>query len=144
MTAPLILVVDDSSDIRRLVLEVLRLDGVDGEEADTGVAALARLACDPLPDLVVLDVQMPHLDGWDTLRRIRSDPRTADVAVVPCTVKSGPVDTELAAQLDADGFVMKPFAIDDLAKQILAVLALRRDERLARRRARREEPAAGT
>ena len=128
-----ILVVDDSADIRRLVVEVLRAEGLDGEEAATGVAALDRLAADPLPDLVVLDVQMPALDGWDTLRRIRSDPRTAAVAVVLCTVKAGARDAALAAELGCDAYVNKPFAIDALADEIHEVLRLPPDERLARR-----------
>ena len=134
-----VLVVDDNADIRSLVVEVLRMEGVDGEEVDTGVAALERLGRDPLPDLVVLDVQMPQLDGWDTLRRIRKDPRTASIPVVLCTVKSGVADMELAWELETDGFVMKPFPIDQLVQQVTTILRLTTDERSARRQAIREE-----
>lgn len=139
-----VLVVDDNADIRRLVLEVLRLEGVDVEEADTGLAAMERLAADPLPDVVVLDVQMPHLDGWDTLRRIRALPRTAAVPVILCTVKSGPVDTEMAALLDSDGFLTKPFEIDELVVQVRGVLVATAEELVARRAAARLELAQPT
>ena len=131
-----ILVVDDDADISTLVAELLRLAGHRTTTAASGTAALAALTepvDDGLPDLVLLDVQMPELDGWDTLRAIRARPATAALPVVLCTVKSGPVDTELGWSLGCDGYVVKPFAIGDLVAEIEAVLGRSAEERVARR-----------
>lgn len=131
MTA--VLVVDDDDDIRTLVAELLRLTGYEVETANSGVAALALLEGGLDPDLVLLDVQMPELDGWDTLRGIRAVDALAELPVVLCTVKSGPVDTELGWSLGCDGYVVKPFAIDVLVTEVEAVLAAGPEERAERR-----------
>ena len=128
-----VLVVDDDDDIRLLVAELLRLTGYEVLPASSGVEALAVLAAGLDPDLVLLDVQMPEMDGWDTLRGIRADEDLQDLPVVLCTVKSGPVDTALGWALGCDGYVVKPFAIDALVSEVETVLARSIEERLARR-----------
>jgi DNA-binding response OmpR family regulator len=128
-----VLVVDDDDDIRLLVAELLRLTGYEVLPAASGVEALAVLAAGVRPDLVLLDVQMPELDGWDTLRCIRNDVDLHHLPVVLCTVKSGPVDTALGWTLGCDGYVVKPFAIDALVGEVEAVLARTADEREAHR-----------
>jgi len=130
-----ILVFDDDPDIRQLVAELLRLSGYRSVLAASGVEALDRLVNfpPPLPSLVLLDVQMPELDGWDTLRAIRARPAVADLPVVLCTVKSSPTDTALGWTLGCDGYVVKPFAIGDLITEVEAVLALDDAGRATRR-----------
>lgn len=132
-----ILVVDDDADIRQLVAELLRLSGFDHEMVGSGAEALDRLASDvlPIPELVLLDVQMPVLDGWDTLRAIRAQPRTAEVPVILCTVKSSTDDLLRGWSLGCDGYVGKPFAIAELMAEVRAVLALGTGERASRRAA---------
>jgi two-component system response regulator CpxR len=130
-----ILVVDDDPDIRQLVAELLRLTGYECSVAASGVDAIDQLAVDPLPSLVLLDVQMPMLDGWDTLRAIREQQRLADLPVVLCTVKSGPVDLRLGWSIGCDGYVVKPFAISDLINEVETVLAVAPGDRVARREA---------
>ena len=132
---PSILVVDDDPDIRQLVAELLRLSGYDSVTAASGVEAIERLALEPRPTLVLLDVQMPVLDGWDTLRAIRAQPHLDDLPVVLCTVKSGPVDLALGWSLGCDGYVVKPFAIADLVDEVESVLAVAPEDRPARREA---------
>jgi CheY-like chemotaxis protein len=125
-----VLVVDDDSDIRQLVVGLLRLSGHDVTSAPSGRDALTMLAdTDRLPDLVLLDVQMPDLDGWDTLRAIRERPELAALPVVFCTVKSSPSDVELGWSLGCDGYIVKPFAIAELVAEIARVLAARRSVR---------------
>lgn len=119
----LVLVVDDDDDIRLLVGELLRLTGYEVIAASSGVQALALLEAGTRPDLVLLDVQMPELDGWDTLRGIRAVEEHRDLPVVLCTVKSGPVDTALGWSLGCDGYVVKPFAIEALIQEVERVLA---------------------
>ncbi len=137
-----ILVVDDDADIRQLLAELLRLTGYVPETAASGVEALARLDRDePTPALVLLDVQMPELDGWDTLREIRSRPELASLAVVLCTVKSSPRDLAHGWSLGCDGYVVKPFAIGDLVAEVDEVLSLPPEGRRARRIAAARELA---
>jgi DNA-binding response OmpR family regulator len=124
-----VLVVDDDDDIRLLVAELLRLTGYEVVAASSGVQALELLAAGTRPDLVLLDVQMPELDGWDTLRTIRGTEAVADLPVVLCTVKSGPVDTALGWSLGCDGYVVKPFAIDALVEEVEGVLGRSVEER---------------
>jgi CheY-like chemotaxis protein len=125
---PRALVVDDEDDVRALVSVVLGNADFDVRTAVSGVAALELLATDPLPHLVVLDVQMPDLDGWDTLAAIRGDPRTAGVAVMLCTVRAQPRDDERARSLGCDAYIRKPFAIDVLAAEAHAVVRRRTGE----------------
>ena len=128
-----VLVVDDDEDIRMLVAELLRVSGHEVVGAPSGVEALALLEAGARPDLVLLDVQMPELDGWDTLRGIRGMAGIGEVPVVLCTVKSGPVDTALGQALGCDGYVVKPFAIVDLVEEVEAVLSRTPEERRTRR-----------
>ena len=85
---------------------------------------------------MLLDVQMPEIDGWETLSRIRADPRTAELPVVLCTVKGLPEDTLKGWSLGCDGYLGKPFDIADLVEELQGVLRRTPDERLAWRRAR--------
>lgn len=130
-----VLVVDDDEDIRHLVTEVLRLSGFVPSSVSSGVEALRLLRrAHPLPSLVLLDVQMPELDGWDTLRAIRTDPHATDVPVVLCTVKASPLDAAVGWALGCDGYIVKPFAISELIDEVETVLAADFNERVARRR----------
>jgi DNA-binding response OmpR family regulator len=128
-----VLIVDDDPDIRRLVAEVLRLGGHEPEEAPNGLEALTRLRSGARPDLVLLDVQMPDLDGWDTLRTLRAIEHLADVPVVLCTVKAGPNDVLRGWELGCDGYLGKPFAISELRAEVDAVIARSVAERHAHR-----------
>jgi CheY-like chemotaxis protein len=116
------LVVDDADDVRLLVREVCRLVGIEVDEAESGAAALAQLAAGPLPDVVVLDVQMPELDGWDTLAAIRGHERTQDLPVILCSVRSRPADLDRARSLGANEVVPKPIAVEELAKVVQQVI----------------------
>jgi len=134
-------VVDDAPDIRLLADLVLTMAGFTVRAASSGSEALRMLARDDLPDIVLLDVQMPEVDGWETLTRLRQHPRTADLPVVLCTVKGLPEDTLKGWSLGCDGYLGKPFDIGALVEELEGVL--RRDyvERQALRRAKVAELA---
>ena len=125
-----ILVVDDDPDIRQLVVELLRLSGYEARSASSGVIALSELTdrFGERPDVVLLDVQMPELDGWDTLRAIRSRAELRGLKVVLCTVKAAPEDVQLAYSLGSDGYLAKPFAVAELVAEIERVQSLPRPE----------------
>ena len=127
---PSVLVVDDSEDIRFLIRAVLTRAGFEVTETSSGPEALAALAGGSLPDVVVLDVQMPDIDGWDTLSALRRSPATADIAVILCTVKSSTEDAVRAWALGCDGYLTKPFSIAALAEEVTALVSRAHDERL--------------
>ncbi len=134
-----VLVVDDAPDIRDLMRTVLEYQGFTVCEAESGQAALDVLAAGPMPDLAVVDVQMPDLDGWGVLSGVRRDPACAGVPVILCTVKSGREDLLRAWALGADGYLNKPFAIDDLVVEAWSVLHRTPDQRDAIRRTRYDD-----
>jgi CheY-like chemotaxis protein len=127
----LAMTVDDADDLRALVRTVLESNGFDVIEAASGRAALDELGAGARPDIIVLDVQMPDLDGWDTLTAIRADAATADVAIVLCTVRAAQADIDHGWALGCDGFLPKPFAIDELARTVTEVSARTQQERAA-------------
>lgn len=129
-----VLLVDDAQDIRLLVRAVLQRAGHEVIEADCGSAALALLDQPPLPDAVILDIQMPGLDGWETLVQLRGHGTAYDVPVLMCSVKASPEDTGRAWALGCDGYLTKPFNIAQLVQEIEAVIARSPSERHAIRR----------
>ena len=129
-----ILLVDDAHDIRLLVRAVLERAGHEISEADSGPAALALLSEPPLPDAVILDIQMPGLDGWETLSQLRARDESADMPVLMCSVKASPDDNSRAWELGCDGYLTKPFNINELVSEVGAVIARTPSERQAVRR----------
>jgi two-component system KDP operon response regulator KdpE len=114
----LILVVDDEPPIVRLVKAKLRLDGYEVLTASRGDQALSMLQ-EQTPDLVVLDVMMPDMDGFETLRRIREQ---SQVPVVMLTARGSDADKLRGLQSGADDYITKPFNPDELEARIAAVL----------------------
>jgi two-component system KDP operon response regulator KdpE len=114
----LILVVDDEPAIVRLVRAKLQADGYAVLTAARGEEALALLE-DQRPDLIVLDLMMPGIDGFETLRRIRAE---SQVPVIMLTARSGDADKLRGLEAGADDYVVKPFNPDELAARIAAVL----------------------
>ncbi|HET8523216.1 MAG TPA: response regulator transcription factor, partial [Thermomicrobiales bacterium] len=118
MRKQLILVVDDEPPITRLVRAKLQADNYAVITANRGEEALTLLE-DERPDLIVLDVMMPGMDGFETLRRIRTRSR---VPVILLTARTSDVDKLKGLQGGADDYVTKPFNPDELAARIAAVL----------------------
>lgn len=137
-----VLVVDDAPDVRLLARAVLSRNRFEVLEASGGRQALALLrAGDRAVDLVLLDVQMPDLDGWDTLTAIRRDPALSELAVVLCTVKAHMRDVRRAWELGCDGYLTKPFTITELTDGVRTALARTSEDRVAYRKAMLEEQA---
>ena len=116
-----VLVVDDEPDI--LLLHRLNLEAAGHEVllAADGQRALARVDADA-PDVMVLDVMMPVLDGWAVLEALRSRPAPS-LPVVVVSAKSAPADVERAATLGAAGYFTKPFDADSLLSTIACLVA---------------------
>jgi DNA-binding response OmpR family regulator len=131
-----ILLVDDAPDIRLLLRAVLQRSGHHLVDAESGAVALALLDDGLVPDVVILDIQMPGLDGWETLTRMRAHEVGVDVPVLMLSVKASPHDMSRAWQLGCDGYLTKPFDIGDLAREVQAIAAMTPTERSAVRRVR--------
>lgn len=114
----LILIADDEERMRRFVRMNLELEGYRIVEAENGLEALDMVR-EQMPDLVLLDVKMPKLDGFETLEMIRE---VSDVPVIMLTVRSEEDDRVKGLDLGADDYITKPFSPRELASRIRAVL----------------------
>ena len=119
-----ILVVDDQQEILDLTETVLTGGGYSISTASSGDEALGQLALEPF-DLVLLDINMPEMDGWETLRLLRADEQLADVAVVMFSVKGEVSDKVHSLQEGASGYITKPFVVDELVARVKRVLEAR-------------------
>jgi DNA-binding response OmpR family regulator len=122
-----ILVVDDDTDIRGLVLEPLQRAGHDVVEAPDGNDGLKRFYAEK-PDLVILDAQMPGLDGWGVLERIRE---LSEVPVIMLTARAEELDKVRGLRAGADDYVTKPFGRQELLARVEAHLRRSRDRQEA-------------
>jgi DNA-binding response OmpR family regulator len=123
-----ILVVDDDPDILEFVRMNLELDGFVVETANGGAAALEAAAANP-PDLMLLDIMMPEIDGLTVLRRMRSDPPTASVPVIILTARSLAEDRVRGLDLGADDYITKPFDLEEMIARVRTVLRRSRQMR---------------
>lgn len=115
---PLILIVDDEERMRRVITDYLRLKGYDTMEAADGVEALERFDR-RTPDLVLLDVMMPRMDGWEVCRAIHAK---SDVPIIMLTARGQEEDELQGFSLGADEYITKPFSLKILLARIEAVL----------------------
>jgi len=120
----LILHIEDESEILELVTEILRHPQVTFMGAPDGATGLA-LASEHRPDLILLDIMLPGMDGWEVFVRLRASPETADIPVVMLTVKNMPYDVARGSLVDRlEGYIRKPFDIWELRKEIGANLGI--------------------
>lgn len=121
MTPRRILVVEDNPLNLKLVRDVLQFAGYDVTEAHSGEEGLDVAQQDP-PDLVLMDLQLPGIDGTETLRRLRQGGLRRDVPVVAVTAFAMAEDRERAALAGFDGYVEKPISVRDLPGQVEAFM----------------------
>jgi DNA-binding response OmpR family regulator len=118
MNSQRVLVIDDDDDIRGLVAELLERAGLEVEQAPNGRAGLRAFHQAPA-DLIVLDVSMPELDGWETLERIRD---LSDVPVMMLTARGAELERVRGLQAGADDYMVKPFGRQELVARVQALL----------------------
>jgi CheY-like chemotaxis protein len=124
-----ILVVEDNPEIRDLIARRLQRKGYAVVVAEDGEKGL-RMAKAEQPDLVLMDMELPVVAGWEATRRIKGDPQTKAIPVVAITAHATSGDRELGFQSGADGFLHKPIDFDKLFERIESLLkeaGIRRD-----------------
>ena len=121
---PTILVADDEPDVLELLAYRLSHSGYQVLGAHDGEEAL-RLAVDHPPDLAVLDVMMPKLDGYELTRRLRAEEQTRQVPVILLTARAQEADVATGFAAGADDYLRKPFNPDELVARVRAVLGRR-------------------
>ena len=119
MGSPLILVVDDEPSVRDLISDALNLAGYNSISAAHGLEALTKLRENQI-DLMILDINMPNMDGYEVLQRMREQGSKKPVIVL--TARLDREDTKRAFELGADDFVRKPFGIEELTLRVNAIL----------------------
>ena len=121
MATSRLLIVEDEPDIRELLVFHLAREGYHITQCRNGAEAL-RVARSAPPDLILLDLMLPEMDGLEVCRRLRQDPATQGVPVVMLTARGDEVDRVLGLELGADDYVVKPFSPRELVARIRAVL----------------------
>lgn len=120
-----ILVVDDEQDIRQLVALIAEASGYEVVQAANGAEGLQALQ-EAAFDLVILDIMMPEMDGWEVCRQIKSHQRTMETPVLILTVRSQPLDKVIGMEVvHADGYLTKPFERVDLLAAIERLVTLK-------------------
>ena len=116
-TAQRILIVDDEPDLRSVLRFGLEAAGFEVSEAADGEQGL-QMACDTLPDLIVLDLMLPRMDGYKVCRALKFDDRYRQIPVFILSARTGETDRRLALDLGADAYVTKPYDMKDLIERI--------------------------
>jgi CheY-like chemotaxis protein len=119
---PLILIVEDQSELRQLYVQQLTISGFDVIEAGNGADAIVFTTAKS-PDVVLMDLSLPIVDGWEATRRLKSDARTAHIPVVALTAHDGSGELQRATDAGCDWFVPKPCPPDALITELRRVLA---------------------
>lgn len=120
-----ILIAEDDPDIRELLRFTLMFADHEVTACANGAEAVAQ-APDADPELILMDVRMPHMTGYEACRHLRADPRFAHTPVVFLTAKGQDEEIEQGRSVGATAYLVKPFSPDDLLARIAAILAERR------------------
>lgn len=117
-----ILIAEDERDIRELIKFTLTFAGHQITEATNGEEAVAK-ALEVIPDLIMTDVRMPKMTGYEACKIIKADETTKHIPVIILSAKGQDEEKDLGTESGADDYIVKPFAPDELAKRVAEILA---------------------
>jgi chemosensory pili system protein ChpA (sensor histidine kinase/response regulator) len=115
--APVVMVVDDSITVRKITSRLLEREGYRVLTARDGVDALEQLK-NERPAVMLIDIEMPRMDGFDLTRNVRGDPKTMDIPIIVISSRSAPKHRSRAAELGVNAYLGKPYEEADLLQQI--------------------------
>jgi CheY-like chemotaxis protein len=133
---PLVLVVEDYQDAREMYAAYLQFSGYRVAEAADGLEALDKTR-ELMPDIILMDLALPKMDGWEATRKLKADEKTKHIPIVALTGHALAGFAEGARQAGCDSFVTKPCLPDALVVEIQRMLSVKRSEHTAGRRAAR-------
>jgi DNA-binding response OmpR family regulator len=116
-----ILIAEDEPDIRELVAFTLRFAGYEVVATSNGEEAV-QMAAKELPDLILMDVRMPRMTGYDACRVLKADPELKDIPVVFLSAKGQESEIQTGLDAGAEEYLLKPFAPDQLTERVRAIL----------------------
>jgi CheY-like chemotaxis protein len=116
-----ILLAEDNEDMARLICHVLEICGYEITIASDGLEAV-EAATSGLPDLIIMDIQMPKMDGLEAVSRIRANPKTQALPILAATVKAAPEDREDCLASGCDSYIAKPFTRKELRSAVETLL----------------------
>ena len=119
---PVVLIAEDQQDLRQLYAEHFAMSGFDVIEAGNGAEAITHTSSQ-MPDVILMDLSMPVVDGWEATRRLKADVRTAHIPVVALTAHDGSGELQRATSAGCDWFVPKPCPPDALITEVRRVLS---------------------
>lgn len=122
MDRPLILIAEDERDIRELIVFTLQISGFNVIEVPNGEEAV-KLATEKKPDLILMDVRMPRMTGYEACKVLKDQDSTKDIPVVFLSAKGQEAEISAGLELGAVEYFLKPFAPDELAEQVNKILA---------------------
>jgi len=123
-----IFLADDEPDIVMILKRYLQLDGYDVVTGANGKEALEKASSEKF-DLMILDVMMPFMNGWEVCKRLKNDPKTKDTPVIILTAKSQSIDSLMSYECGADEYSTKPFEYPELSKIIKRLIGLPETEK---------------
>jgi len=116
-----ILIVDDEEDVLTLLQLVFETNGFDARTAGNGKAAVASAYENP-PDVILLDVMMPEMDGWQVLRSLKGDERTRHIPVAMLSARAERRDKMIGLQEGAEGYIAKPFSTAEVVREVQGLI----------------------
>jgi DNA-binding response OmpR family regulator len=127
-SAPRVLIIDDDPDLLKLVALLLKRLNAETIPAQDGYSGLAAFEAEQKPDLVILDLMLPDMDGFEVLQRIRARPDSSHVPVLILSAKADPTTIRQGLDRGADGYVTKPYIANSLLDRVRSLLSTGREQ----------------
>jgi len=121
MPTPKILIAEDERDIRELIVFALQLNGYDVSQAPNGEEAVKK-ATELIPDLILMDVRMPKMTGYEACEILKADKNTQHIPIVFLSAKGQDAEIQQGKELGAEAYFLKPFSPDELSEDVKEIL----------------------